>query len=137
MWYTFDSLVNVRWINKETCQHQRLRKMSFCEIFDFHCIYAAKLGCRTSLKSLQTFIMIRYDMTLCRCTYSSKSHTNPCHCPGHSLFQFLLSKKNNKLTWTIPYSNKALINFHHDAPNSYVTAINLLEFLGSFSNKLS
>ena len=29
----------------------------------------------------------------------------------------------------ISYSNKALMNFHHDAPNNHVPAINLLEFL--------
>ena len=46
--------------------------MSFWEIFDFQCIYLTKLEYRTSLESLRTFIMIRDDMILCRCTYSSK-----------------------------------------------------------------
>ena len=111
MLYSFDSLVKIRWINKEICEYHRLRKMSFWEIFDFQCIYVAKLGCRPSLKTLRTFIMIRDDMTLYRCTYSSQSHTSPCHCPGNSLFQFFLSKKT-KLTWTSSYSNKAFMNFH-------------------------
>ena len=46
----FDSLVNIRLINKETCECQRLRKMSFWEIFGFQCIYSTKLECRPSLK---------------------------------------------------------------------------------------
>ena len=29
----------------------------------------------------------------------------------------------------ISYSNKALMNIHHDAPNSHVPGINFLEFL--------
>ena len=96
MWYAFDSLVNIRWINKEICEyHQRLRKMSFWEILDFHCIYTAKLGYRPFFEFLRTFIMIKDNMTLCRCTYSSLSNTNPCHCPEHSLLQLLLLKKTN------------------------------------------
>ena len=102
-------------------------------MLDIQCIYIAKLGCGPSLKSLRTFIMIRDDMTLCRCTYSSQSNTNPCHCFRHSLFQFLLSKKKNKqinkLTRTISYSNKALKSFHHNPPNNHALAITLLEFL--------
>ena len=35
----------------------------------------------------------------------------------------------NKLTWTISCNQKALITFHHDAPNSYVPGVNFLEFL--------
>ena len=33
-------------------------------MFDFQCIYVAKLGCRPSLKSFLTFIMTRDDMNL-------------------------------------------------------------------------
>ena len=47
--------------------------------------------------------------------------------PG--IHYFSSSKKKNKLTWTISYSNKTLVNFHRDAPNSHVWSINLLEFL--------
>ena len=42
-------------------------------------------------------------------------------------FSFYCQK--NKLTQEISYSNKALMNIHHDAPNSYVPGINFLEFL--------
>ena len=42
---------------------------------------------------------------------------------------FSSSCQKNKLTWTISYSNKALMNIHHDAPNSHVPGINFLEFL--------
>ena len=55
-------------------------------------------------------------------------NNNPCHCPGHSPCQFLKSKQG-KLTWTISNSNKASMNYIHDAPNSHVSAINLLELL--------
>ena len=44
-------------------------------------------------------------------------------------FSFSCQRKNSKLTWTISCSNKALMNFHRDSPNSYVPANNLLEFL--------
>ena len=92
-WYTFDSLAKIQLINKENCEYQCLRKMSFLEIFHFQGIYLSRLQCRPSLKSLPTFTMIRNNLTLCRCTYSSKSNTILFHCPRHSLFQFLLSKK--------------------------------------------
>ena len=62
---------NIRWINKETSEYQHLRKITFWKMFDFQWIYVAKLGCRPSLKSLRTFIIIKADMTLCRCTCSS------------------------------------------------------------------
>ena len=64
----FDSLVNIWLINKETCEYQRVTKISFLEIFDLLCIYLTKLRCRPSLKSLQTFIIIIYDMNLCCCS---------------------------------------------------------------------
>ena len=38
---------------------------------------------------------------------------------------FSYSCQKNKLTWTISYINKALINFHHDAPNSHVPGISI------------
>ena len=132
MYCTFDSLVNIRLINKETWKYHRLRKMSFWEIFDFQCIYVDKLRCRPSLKSLETFIMIRHyiDLTLCRCTYSSQSNTNTFHC---SAWAFTISippvkEKKHKLTWTTLYSNKALMNFQQGAWNGHVPAINLLQF---------
>ena len=112
--------------------------MSFWEIFDFQCIYLTKLEYRTSLESLRTFIMIRDDMILCRCTYSSKWNI----CQSLSLpWAFSISVrpiKKNKLTWTVPYSNKALINIHHDTPNSHAPG-KLPWVLGtySFENKLS
>ena len=37
--------------------------------------------------------------------------------------------QKNKLTWTISYSNEALMNIHHDVSNSHVPGINFLEFL--------
>ena len=37
--------------------------------------------------------------------------------------------QKNKLTWTISYSNEALMNIHHDVPNSHVSGIKFLEFL--------
>ena len=108
------------------------RKMSFWEIFDFECIYKARLGCILSLKSLQTFVIISDDMSVYLLQLYSNTnpvthYTSPCP-PRHSLFQLLWSKKI-KLTLTIFYSNKVLMSFHHDAPNSHVPAINLLEFL--------
>ena len=39
----------------------------------------------------------------------SQIYINPCYFPGHSLFQFRLSKKT-KLSLTILYSNNALMN---------------------------
>ena len=59
---------------------------------------------------------------------ASQMYTNPCHCP--EAFALLVAPiKKNKLTWMISYSNKALTNIHHDAPNSQVPDISFLEFL--------
>ena len=81
-------------INKETCEYQRLRKMNFLEIFDFQCIYLTKLECiQPFLKSLKSLPNIRDDMVLCQCACSRQSNTNSCHCPEHSVFQLVLSKK--------------------------------------------
>ena len=45
-------------------------------------------------------------------------------------FTISISPANkNKLAGTMSYSNKDLITFHHDAPNSYVPVFNVLEFL--------
>ena len=72
--YTFDSLVNIRLIKKEACEYRCFEKNEF--LFDFQSIYSTKLQCRPSLKSLQTFLIIRDGMTL------SQSNTiNSCHCP--------------------------------------------------------
>ena len=71
LWYIRFTIVNIRWINRETCGDESLRKMSFREIFDFQCIHVAKLGFKPSLKSLRTFIVIKDDTASCRCTYSS------------------------------------------------------------------
>ena len=76
----------------------------------------------------RTFIMIRDDMTQCQCSYSSQSNTNPCH--WVLLWAFTIPfppMKKHKLTCAISYINKVLTQ--HDAPNSHVPAINLLEFL--------
>ena len=95
-----------------------------------------------------TYLM--YD-PLCWCTYSSQSNTNHCNCFGHSLFQFLLSKRKNKQkkqtdlherfhhgvivlnvqynNSMISYSSKALMNFHHDAPNCHVPLPAINQFL--------
>ena len=83
--------------NKKTRQrwafeYQRLRKMSFWEIFDFRCIYLTKLEYRPSLKFLRIFIMIRDDMTLVGVPVPAyQIYTDLCYCPGLSLFQILLS----------------------------------------------
>ena len=66
--------------------------------------------------------MIRDDMTLCQCTCSSKSNTNPCHCTEYKLFQLILSKKTTHEAFQT-------VTFHHDAPNIQVPGINFLEFL--------
>ena len=86
-----------------------------------------ELECRPSLKSLQIFKMNGDDMTLCQCTWLSWPNTNPCHCPGHSLFQPRCQK--NKLTWTISHIIKILVTFHNNASNIHVPGINFLEFL--------
>ena len=54
-----------------------------------------KKECRRSLKSLENITIIRGSTTLCQCTCSSQSNTNPCHYPGHPLFQLICRK--NKL----------------------------------------
>ena len=79
------------------------------------CVHVAE--CRGSLKSLQTFTMIRNDLT------SSESYTNPCHCTRHSLFQILSSKKTNL------HKPFQAVTFYHDARSSHVLSINLLELL--------
>ena len=58
-----------------------------------------------------------------QCTCSSQSNTNPRHCPGHSLFQLLLSKK------TSLHEPFQAVKFHHDSPNGHVPGTNFLEFL--------
>ena len=123
LWYTFNSHVNFQWIITKHVNISVWEKW-------FSDIYAAKLECRNSLKSLQSFIMIRNDMNLCRCT--DLPSQIPVLVTALSIFsQFLLSKKKKKkkLVWKISYREKALMNFHHDAPNSHVPAINLLELL--------
>ena len=105
-------------MNKETCECQHLRKMSFWEIFNIQCIYIAKLGCRPSMKSLWTFIMIRDDMTLCWCTYSSSQISILFTALGIHYFSYSGQRKKNKLTWAISQINKAFMNFHHDASNT-------------------
>ena len=66
LWYTFDLLVNIRLINKETCEHVNISVWEkwVSEKYDFQCIYLTKLEYRTSLKSLRTFKIIRDDMTV-------------------------------------------------------------------------
>ena len=65
--------------------------MDFWEVFDIQCIYLIKLECRPSLRFLQTFLMIRDDMTLS--LYFVHPWSTTCYFPGHLLFQLLLSKK--------------------------------------------
>ena len=94
LWYTFDSLVNIRWINKETCEYQLLKKMSFRKIFDFQCICVAKLGCRPSLKSLRTFVIVRDGMTFVSVYFFRLVKYQSLSLPwAFTKFQFLLSKK--------------------------------------------
>ena len=66
LWYTFDLLVNIRLINKETCEHVNISVWEkwVSQKYDFQCIYLTKLEYRTSLKSLRTFKIIRDDMTV-------------------------------------------------------------------------
>ena len=51
--------------NKWKCEC--VRKMAFYEIFDFQCTFLIKLTYRYLLKFLQTFIMVKDDITLCQC----------------------------------------------------------------------
>ena len=67
-------------------------------------------------------------------TWSSQSNTNSYHCTILSIHYLSCSCQKNKFTWTISYSNKALVTFHHDALNGLVPGINFLVFLvGSLS----
>ena len=73
----------------------------------FSDIYAAKLECRNSLKSLQTFIMI--DMNLCRCTHLPSQI--PVLVTALSIFsQFLVSKKKKKKKKTEKKVYREVIN---------------------------
>ena len=97
LWYTFDSLVNIRWINKETCEYQRLKKMSFWKIFDFQCICVSKLGCRPSLKSLRTFVIIKDGMTSVSVYLFRQVKYQSLSLPrAFTKFHFLLSKKKKQ-----------------------------------------
>ena len=92
-------------------------------MFDFQCVHLTKLECRHSLKSLQTFAMIRDDVTLSQCT--SSSYSIPSHVTtGHSLFHLLLSKKKTNL-----HEPFHTATFYHDAPNSHIQGIDFLKFL--------
>ena len=132
MWNTFDSIVNIRLINKETCHyvHISVWERWVSEKYLIF-IYLTKLEYRTSLKSLRTFTMIRDTWPCVGVPIpASQIYTSPCHFPEHSLFLyslFLLSRY--KLIWTISYSNRALTIIHHDAPNSHFPGISVLELL--------
>ena len=94
----------------------------------FQCIYFTKLECRRpSLKSLQTFIMIRVDMALCQVSIYLFQLVQYQFLSLHCHLSCFCQK--SKLTWTSSYSNIALMTFHHDAPKSLVPGINFLEFL--------
>ena len=68
-------------------KYQCSRKINFKEIFDFQRVYLTKSKCRPSLESLQNFIM-----TPCLGTWPCWSNNNPCHSPGHSVFQLSVSE---------------------------------------------
>ena len=106
---------------------QHLKEKSVWEIFDFQCIYLTKLEYRPSLESPQTLIMIR-DERLCVDVLIPASQI-PILVTALGILYFSSSGQKSKLAWTISYSNKALMNIHHDSPNSHVPGINLLEFL--------
>ena len=97
LWYTFDSLVNIRWINKETCENQRLNEMSFWKIFHFQCICVAILGCRPSLRSLRTFVIIKDGTTSLSVYLFRQVKYQSLSLPwAFTKFQFFLSKKKKQ-----------------------------------------
>ena len=114
-------LVHIRLINKETCEyHQCLRKMNLKENFDFQLIYQTKSKCRPFSKYLPTCLMIGDSITLARQIPTLDIHYSSFFC-------------RQKQTWAISFRRKALMTFHHGAPNNYVPG--LLEFLVNLSRK--
>ena len=65
-------------------------------------------------------VMVRDNMNLCQCTGPASQIPILITAPH--------VKKTN-LHEQISYSDKALMNFHHDVPNSHVPDINFLGFL--------
>ena len=59
---------------------------------DFQCISVTKLELRHSSKYLQTFTVLQITRPYASVIVPATQNTNPCHCPGHSPFQLLLTK---------------------------------------------
>ena len=92
-----------------------------------------------TLKYLQTFITIGDDMTLFQCIRCLQCLASKVSIPVtvQTVLGLTISAppfNENKLTWTISCNQKAWIIFRHDAPDSHVPGVNLLEF---FVNGLS
>ena len=112
-----------------TCKHSMknvnmwisaLRKMSFWEMFSVH-LYS-KIRMQTFLEISPSFYNdYRWHEFVSVYLFQKVKY--------QSYFSYSCQNKNKKLTWTISYSNKALMNFSHDTPDSHFPSINSLEFL--------
>ena len=89
--------INFRFLSKHSiCQQRNQRKLSFQEIFDFHCFCVNKSKCRPSLKFLRTVITIEDGMAVSVYIYLVCLVKHQSWQPGHSIFQ-LLSVNTNLL----------------------------------------
>ena len=133
MWYTFDSLANLWLINIETFGYQLLRKNEFLRNIWLSVHLFNQIIIQTTFLEIYANLirkMIRNGMALCQFTCSSWSNTNSCRCTAMNIHHLNRScQEKNRLTWTVSYSNKALMTFNHDPPNSLISGINFLEFL--------